>query len=100
MYLTGFSSTTVLRFATLDLVRGDWRNYTRSLQPLVDANYQDDGTLVDVNTVNVEENANRTPIPYTLPPGVVREQINTNNTIIRQNEQSLSFRGTARTGRC
>ena len=92
MYLTGFSSTTVLRFATLDLVRGDWRNYTRSLQPLVDANYQDDGTLVDVNTVNVEENANRTPIPYTLPPGVVREQINTNNTIIRQNEQSLSFR--------
>ena len=35
MYLTGFSDDVVLRFATLDLVRGDWRTYTNSLQPQV-----------------------------------------------------------------
>ena len=92
MYLTGFSDDVVLRFATLDLVRGDWRTYTKSLQPDVDNIPEDDGTVVDVNTVNIEENNTRTPIPYDLPPGLRREQLNNNNTIVQQNEQSLSFR--------
>nr|WP_299383304.1 cell surface protein SprA [Allomuricauda sp.] len=91
MYMTGFTDNVVLRFATLDLVRGDWRTYTNSLQPDVDNDPSDDGTVTDVNTVNIEENFGRQPIPYVLPPGVVREQLNNNNTIIRQNEQSLSF---------
>ena len=92
MYLTGFNSPTVLRFATLDLVRGDWRTYTKNLQdPNVDLDPSDDNTTVDVNAINIEENQNRMPIPYVLPPGVVRERLNNNNTIIRQNEQSLSF---------
>ncbi|WP_372944975.1 cell surface protein SprA, partial [Muriicola sp.] len=90
MYLTGFTDNVVLRFATLDLVRGDWRNYLKSLQTNGD-DPSDDGTFVDVNTVNIEENNSRIPIPYVLPPGVFREQLNNNNTIIRQNEQSLSF---------
>ncbi|WP_419197719.1 T9SS outer membrane translocon Sov/SprA [Maribacter cobaltidurans] len=92
MYMTGFSNPTVLRFATLDLVRGDWRTYTKTLQdPDIDDNPADDGTTLDVNTVNIEENSGRIPIPYVLPPGVAREQLNNNNTIIRQNEQSLSL---------
>ena len=92
MYMTGFNSPTVLRFATLDLVRGDWRTYTKTLQDKdIDNDPSDDGTTLDVNTVNIEENSNRTPIPYILPPGVIREQLNNNNTIIRQNEQSLSL---------
>ena len=90
MYLTGFTDNVVLRFATLDLVRGDWRNYTKTLQENND-DPSDDNTIVDVNTVNIEENNSRIPIPYVLPPGVLREQLNNNNTIIRQNEQSLSF---------
>ncbi len=90
MYLTGFTDDVVLRFATLDLVRGDWRNYTKTLESNGD-DPADDGTILDVNTVNIEENNSRIPIPYVLPPGVVREQLNNNNTIIRQNEQSLSF---------
>ena len=90
MYVTGFNNPVVLRFATLDLVRGDWRTYTKTLQTNLD-NPSDDGTTVDVNTVNVEENEARIPIPYVLPPGVFREQLNNNNTIVRQNEQSLSL---------
>ncbi len=90
MYLTGFSSDAVLRFATLDLVRGDWRTYTKTLESNED-DPSDDATQVDVNTVNIQENGNRNPIPYVLPPGVFREQLNNNNTIIDQNEQSLSF---------
>ncbi len=91
MYLTGFNEDVVLRFGTLDLVRGDWRAYTESLQPDVDPIPADDGTFVDVNTVNIQENENRSPVPYVLPPGVIREQLNNNNTIVRQNEQSLAF---------
>ncbi|TRZ45784.1 cell surface protein SprA [Robertkochia solimangrovi] len=91
MFMTGFDEPVVLRFGTLDLVRGDWRNYSKSLQPDTDPDPDDDGTFVDVNTVNIQENEQREPIPYRLPPGVVREQLNNNNTIIRQNEQSLSF---------
>ncbi|KAG1657617.1 hypothetical protein GQR58_023292 [Nymphon striatum] len=97
MYMTGFNSPAVLRFATLDLVRGDWRTYLKNLQDVaVDTNPDDDGTTIDVNAVNIEENENRTPIPYVLPPGVVRERLNNNNTVIRQNEQSLSFVGSIR----
>ena len=90
MYMTGFTSDVVLRFATLDLVRGDWRTYVRSLD-IDDPNTDDDGTTLDVNAVNIQENENRTPIPYVLPPGVRREQLNNNNTIVQQNEQSLSL---------
>ena len=88
MYLTGFSKPLVMRFATLDLVRGDWRLYNKSLDPS-DIDPTDDLTSVDVQTFNIEENSNRTPVPYVLPPGLVREQLNNNNTVIRQNEQSL-----------
>lgn len=90
MYLTGFSDDVVLRFATLDLVRGDWRTYNKTLQ----ADGEDpslDATTLEVNAVNIQENEQRTPIPYVLPPDVRREQLNNNNTIIQQNEQSLSL---------
>ena len=90
MYMTGFQNDVVLRFATLDLVRGDYRFYTRTLQTNED-DPEDDLTFSDINTVNIQENEQRQPIPYRLPPGVQREQLNNNNTIIRQNEQSLSF---------
>lgn len=91
MYLTKFSEPVVLRFASLDLVRGDWRVYQGPLQTDPLQKPADIGTQLEVNTVNVEENSTRIPIPYTLPPGVLREQLNNNNTIIRQNEQSLSL---------
>ncbi|PTX44446.1 protein involved in gliding motility SprA [Christiangramia gaetbulicola] len=91
MFLTGFQDPTVLRFGTMDLVRGDYRRYNQSL-------FEDEGqienpnTLFEVNAVNIEENENRQPIPYVLPPGVEREELFQTNSNIRQNEQSLSLR--------
>ena len=38
------------------------------------------------------DNENRKPINYVLPPGVEREELFNNNSIIRQNEQSLSLK--------
>lgn len=90
MFLTDFQDPTVLRFGTMDLVRGDYRRYNQSL-------FEDQGqienpnTLFEVNAVNIEENENREPIPYVLPPGVEREELYQSNSNIRQNEQSLSL---------
>ena len=71
IYLTGFEKETHLRFATLDLVRGEWRQYTRDLAPIgLSVN---SGASIDVQTVNIEENSTRTPVNYVLPPGVSRQ---------------------------
>lgn len=89
MLLKGFSKPVVLRFGTLDLVRGDWRRYNQKLNKNLTKN---NNTTVDISTVNILENENRIPVNYVLPPDIQREQVNNNNTIVRQNEQSLSFR--------
>ncbi len=91
MFMTGFSEPVTLRFGALDLVRGEWRRYENSFQP-TDSDPDDDDTNFDVLAVNIQENAQRLPIPYVLPPGVVREEANNNNQVISQNEQSLSLR--------
>ena len=91
MFMTGFSSEVTVRFGALDLVRGEWRRYTNTLDAN-DTNVADDGTNLDVLAVNVEENNERCPVNYIVPPGVQREQLYNNNTVINQNEQSLSLR--------
>lgn len=91
MFMTGFSDEVTVRFGALDLVRGDWRRYTSTLDPN-DTNVADDGTDLDVLAVNLQENNDRCPINYVVPPGVQQEQLFNNNTVINQNEQSLSLR--------
>jgi cell surface protein SprA len=91
MFMTGFSDEITLRFGTLDLVRGEWRRFTNLLET-GQALPPDDTTIFDVLSVNIQENLNRVPIPYRTPPGVFREQLFNNNTIINQNEQSLALR--------
>ncbi len=82
LYLSNFTQNTVLRFATFDLVRSDWRRYTLDL----DNDLTNDSPNVEFNVgvVGVQDNAG-----YLRPPGVEQEQLNNNNTIIDQNEQSL-----------
>jgi len=93
MFLTDFEDPIVLRFARLDLVRGEWRRFPFSLDDIrenvpIDEN---DKTDFNVNAVNLEENGGRTPIPYVLPPDIERQQIYGGTQIIQQNEQSMSL---------
>jgi len=90
MYLTGCSHETHLRFATLDLVRGDWRQYTRDLSPA--GAPVNSAASIDVQTVNIEENSTRTPINYVLPPGVSRQTDPGQAQLIAQNEQAMVLR--------
>jgi cell surface protein SprA len=91
MFMTGFDEEVTVRFGSLDLVRGEWRRYTSTLDP-ADTNVDDDKTELDVTAVNIQENNERCPVNYVTPPGVQREQLYNNNTLINQNEQSLSLR--------
>ena len=68
MFLTDFKiQPVILRFATLDLVRADWRRYTRQLGNLDAAS---PNAEFDVSAVNIEENGSRDPVNYILPPGI------------------------------
>ncbi|MBC7642138.1 MAG: cell surface protein SprA, partial [Flavobacterium sp.] len=91
MFLTGFSTDVTVRFGALDLVRGDWRRYVKTLNSA----YPDpvlSNTNLDILAVDIQENSLRTPVKYVSPPGVVREQVNNNNTVVRLNEKALSLR--------
>ena len=83
MYLKEFTQPTVLRFATLDLVRSDWRRYTLDLDS--DPTNNSTNAEFSVGVIGLQENDGN----YALPPGVELEQLNNNNNIQRQNEQSL-----------
>ncbi|GHT30694.1 hypothetical protein AGMMS49574_10970 [Bacteroidia bacterium] len=90
MYLTGFRDTTILRFATFELVRGEWRTYQQDLSNrLMPASAN---ALLDVSSVNIEENGNRQPVNYVLPPGVTRMTDPGQPQLVQQNEQALSLK--------
>ncbi len=95
MYMSGFEDSVVMRFASLNLVRNQWRTFKYALDTV--AVYTplptNTNTSLEVLAVNVEQNSSRTPVPYVIPPGVQRQQILSNNGVnLLQNEQSMSLR--------
>lgn len=91
IFMTGFKQVTHLRFATLELVRGEWRPYDFNLNNRGDAPAE--GQL-DISVVNIEENASREPVNYVLPPGVTRISDPGQSQIVQLNEQSMSLKVT------
>ena len=85
MFLTGFQKPIVLRFGSLDLVRGEWRQYKQSLQTAAGA---ETGTM-EMSAVNIEENTDRQPVAYTLPPGISRATDPSQPQLVENNEQAL-----------
>ncbi|MDT7832692.1 cell surface protein SprA [Flavobacteriaceae bacterium S356] len=93
MFMTKFKMPVVLRFGELDLVRGDWRRYVRTLDPAIVPDQE--LTLAELNSfevgvVNIEQNEGR----YVLPPGIERERLQGSTTVQQQNEQSVSLKVT------
>ena len=84
MFLTNFQKPIIMRFGTLDLVRGTWRIYDQSLGG------SNTGTL-EASAVSIEENSEKTPVNYVLPPGITREQDPSQPQLTEANEQSLSI---------
>nr|BFF39201.1 cell surface protein SprA [Tenacibaculum mesophilum] len=93
MFLTQFKMPVVLRFGELELVRGDWRRYTKTLPdtsiPPEDLD-SDELNKFEVGVVSIEQNQDR----YKLPPGIQRERLQGTNRVQRQNEQSVTLKVT------
>ena len=102
MYLTGFNDSVTLRFARLGLVRNNWRPFTYNLDTT--GSYtslpQNSTTGMTVLSVNTEDNSERLPIPYKMPPGVQQLQSimaaggASNGSVYLEKEQSMSLRVT------
>src|SRR5258708_10459601 len=93
MYLTGFNDSVVLRFAKVELVGNNWRNFNYIIDTT--GNYTvlpPNNTTFNVTAVNIEQNSSRSPIPYVTTPGVVRQQeLSNNNVNLLLNEQAMSL---------
>ena len=85
MFLTQFKRPIVLRFGSLDLVRGEWRIYQQQL-----SNGAESGTL-EVSAVNIEENNDKRPVNYVLPPGISRATDPSQPQLVEENEQSMNM---------
>ena len=83
MFLTQFQRPIVLRFGSLDLVRGEWRVYDQQLTGT------SNGGVLEVSAVNIEENNDRKPVNYVLPPGISRVTDPSQPQLTEANEQSL-----------
>lgn len=94
MFVTGFDDSVVMRFGKLELIRNQWRKYKNELDST--GNFtplpSPDPVKVNVLAVNIEENDQRDPIVYRIPPGIERQQqLSNNNVALFLNEQSIAM---------
>jgi cell surface protein SprA len=93
MYLHNWQQEVTLRFARLEFVRGEWRKYLFSMEtPGEGIGGDPDPTLFEVAAVNIEENGNRTPINYVLPPDINQEIDVASANLRNLNEQALQMK--------
>ncbi len=93
MFMKDFEEDVILRFATLDLVRDDWRRYDQSInEDPLDGSLSDAG--FDITAINIEENASKEPVNYILPPGIDRVVDPSNPQLIQLNEQAILLKVT------
>ena len=88
VYLTGFDKPVVLRLGTFNLVHGEWRSYEQALYA---GKAPDASGSLSVSAVNFEENNEKTPVNYVIPPGVSRVIDPGQQQILQNNEQALAI---------
>ena len=91
MFLRGFEEPVIMRFAKLDLVRAEWRKYNISFMEggeRVTIPEATDGTF-EISSVSIEENSEKIPVNYVLPPGFDRVTDPQNPQLRQLNEQSM-----------
>lgn len=93
MYMTGWQEEVVMRFGTFRLVASQWRTLQQDLttgSPLPPSATQN---ILEVAALSIEENGDKSPFPYTIPPDIIRQGVPGSpipNQL--QNEQALQLR--------
>ena len=90
MYMTAFRKPITLRFATMQLVRGDWRPYQQAIASVNNTSPSVTGDFT-MSAVNIEEHGDRRPVNYVLPPGISRILDPEQPQLRQDNEQSLAL---------
>lgn len=88
VFMTGFDRPVILRLATFNLVHGEWRPYE---QALYTGEVPDVSGSLSVSAVNFEENNEKTPVNYVIPPGISRVIDPGQEQVLQNNEQALSL---------
>ena len=95
VFMKGFDKPVVLRVARFEMVRSDWRRYQFDLsKPGEYLGNEDNSTSFDVSAVSVQENGQKIPVNYVIPPGIQQQQNIQTTNLVLQNEQSLQLRTT------
>ena len=87
MYMTNFENPVVLRFATLNLVHAEWRTYDQSLYA---GKAPDVSGTVSASAVSFEENNEKQPVNYVIPPGISRVIDPGQDQVLQNDEQALA----------
>ena len=93
MFLKDFSDSIVLRLATLQFTRNNWRPFTYEIDTNAGYKPADNNSNLVLGTINYYENSNRSPVNYLIPPNIQQVQtVSSLNTTLLLNEQSLSLK--------
>ena len=93
IYLTGFREEVHVRFGSLELMTSQWRNYEQPIYSSTNRNPSISGKF-SATSVNIEENGDRSPVNYVVPPGVTRILDPTQIQLVQDNEQAMSLKVT------
>ncbi|WP_246075093.1 cell surface protein SprA [Gracilimonas mengyeensis] len=83
MWMSGYEKPFTLRFASFEFIGSQWRK-VENISETRDATGE-----FRTTTINIEENANREPVPYRQPEGSIRAQDRGSQINTLANEQSL-----------
>jgi len=88
MFLSNFSDSVILRLGKFELVKGEWRVYSKDLSSPVMP--PQGNASASISVVNVEESGDKQPVNYIMPPGVNRILDPQQPQIRQQNEQAMA----------
>jgi cell surface protein SprA len=92
MFFKNVDKPIVMRFARLELVRGEWRKYGFDLSGAgVFIPTDDNNVQFNISAVNLEENGSKQPVNYVLPPGIEREINSSSAKLLAINEQAMAL---------
>ncbi len=83
VWLSGYEKPFTMRFATFELVGSQWRDAENVNRQ------QNSSAVMDISSVNIEENSRRNPIPYRQPEGAIRAVNRSRQRQTIANEQSI-----------
>ena len=91
IFLTGFSQEVHVRFGSLELMTSQWRNYEQPIYSATNRTPTISGKF-SATSVNIEENGDRSPVNYVVPPGVTRILDPSQAQLVQDNEQAMSLK--------